>query len=130
MRRVSAVSGGRATFVLSEAAGPPPSVLRGAPRASRPLSPPVQIMELTQEMQDSVGRNYVIRVLGRERIDGTWEGWLDFVAVGASIVLRTPIETTQSNREALAYWASGLEPAYLQGAFRRAERHVVMAATI
>jgi len=79
-------------------------------------------------MQDSAGIHYVVRVLGRERIHGTWEGWLEFVALGAPIVLTTRVETTQSNREALAYWATGLEPAYLQGAFARAQRKVPRSA--
>jgi hypothetical protein len=87
----------------------------------------VLINELTQELQDSAGINYVVRVFGRQRIGGRWEGFLEFVAVGAAIVLRTGTETTQSNREDLAYWASGLNTAYLQGAFARAQRYVSTA---
>jgi hypothetical protein len=34
--------------------------------------------------------------------------------------LRTGRETTQPNRDAVAYWASGLEPVYFEGAFVRA----------
>ena len=119
IRRLAAAAGGQAVFVSSEAAGPPPSVLPGAPRSLRPAYPPVLILELTQEVQDTAGIPYVVRVYGRQRVDGTWEGWLEFVAVGAALVRRTPRETTQSNREDLAYWATGLEPAYLQGAFGR-----------
>jgi hypothetical protein len=36
------------------------------------------------------------------------------------MVRRSQIETTQPNREALAYWASGVEPVYLEGALGRA----------
>ena len=36
-------------------------------------------------------------------------------------VLRTERETTQPNRGAVAYWADGLEPIYLEGAFNRAQ---------
>jgi hypothetical protein len=36
--------------------------------------------------------------------------------------MRTDRETTQSNHEDLAYWATGLGDAYLQGAFSRARR--------
>jgi hypothetical protein len=68
------------------------------------------------------GTRYVVRVYGQPRTDGTWVGWLEFVAVGAARVLRTGTETTQPNRAALAYWASGLEPTYLEGAFARAGR--------
>jgi hypothetical protein len=35
-------------------------------------------------------------------------------------VRRSPVETTQPNREALTYWASGIEPVYLEGALERA----------
>jgi len=122
VRRISAATGGQALFVLSTTAGPPPSVLPAAPRGVRPASLPVFILELTQHIQDSAGINYVVRVFGRERVDSTWEAWLEFVSVGAAIVLTTRVETTQSNREAVAYWATGLEPAYLQGAFARAQR--------
>src|SRR5205814_6429032 len=47
----------------------------------------------------------------------------EFVAAdGRGPVLRTDRETTQPNRAAIAYWASGLEPVYLEGAFDRARR--------
>jgi hypothetical protein len=122
IRRLSAATGGQAIFVLSEAAGPPPSAVLATPRGPRPASPPVLILELTQQVQDAAGLNYVVRVYGRERSDGTWEGWLEFVAVGAAQVLRTGRETTHSSREDLAYWATGLGAAYLEGAFARARR--------
>jgi hypothetical protein len=41
------------------------------------------------------------------RSDGPWEGWIEFVAVGSGVALRTDQETAQSNREGVAYWASG-----------------------
>src|SRR6266542_3997702 len=47
-------------------------------------------------------------------------GWLEFVRVDASIVLRTRVESTQSSRQALTHWASGLETAHLQSALARA----------
>src|SRR6185437_14368804 len=49
IRRLSAVSGGQATFALSEAAGAPPSAIRTAPPAARPVTPPVLIKELLPE---------------------------------------------------------------------------------
>jgi hypothetical protein len=36
--------------------------------------------------------------------------------------LRTDQETTQSTREDVLYWATGLEPTYREGAFARAKR--------
>lgn len=63
-------------------------------------------------------REYRINVEGQRRADGTWAGRLVFVAAGEA--RRTGQETSQPNREALEYWATGLEPVYLDGAFKRA----------
>jgi hypothetical protein len=49
-----------------------------------------------------------------------WEGWIEFSATMACSSARR--ETTQPDRRALEYWASGLSPTYLEGAFARAER--------
>lgn len=68
------------------------------------------------------GTIYTVSAYGEARADGTWEGWLEFQPSGAAAkALRTESETTQPSREALAYWASGLEPVYLDGAFARAK---------
>ena len=66
------------------------------------------------------GREWTVEAWGEGREDGRWEGWLVFVPADGSLPLATPRETTQSNRQALTYWASGLEPIYLEGAFTRA----------
>jgi hypothetical protein len=65
------------------------------------------------------GPVYVAQAAGREREDGMWEGWLEFVPGDGSAVLRSPRETTQPNRGALEYWAGGLTPVYLRGALER-----------
>jgi hypothetical protein len=78
------------------------------------------IFEFAQVVVASDGTTYLARVCGGPRQDGTWAGWLEFVVEGTGRVRRTGQETTQPNRDALVYWASGLEPVYLQGAFRRA----------
>lgn len=120
LRRFSAATGGSAAFVLSETAGPPPIALHPAPRGPRPAGPPILIAELTQRVQDAAGTDFVVQVYGRGRSDGTWEGWLEFVAPGTGTLLRTRRETTQSKRQDVTYWASGLEPSYIHGAFQRA----------
>jgi hypothetical protein len=66
------------------------------------------------------GRVYIAQASGRERDDGTWEGWLEFLPDDGSLVLRSQRETTQPNLGALEYWASGLTPVYLRGAVERA----------
>jgi len=65
-------------------------------------------------------RVYRAEVWGDRRDDGLWDGWVEFAPVGEGVVLSTGRETSQSNFEALAYWASGLQPVYLDGALARA----------
>jgi hypothetical protein len=67
------------------------------------------------------GSLYDVRVVGRERTDGTWIGWLEFTDA-AGRVLSTDRETTQSSGEQVKYWAEGLELTYLDGALDRARR--------
>lgn len=66
------------------------------------------------------GRTYRARACGRARSDGTWEGWLEFLPDDGSAVIRSSRETTQPNLVDTEYWATGLTPVYLEGAFRRA----------
>ena len=63
---------------------------------------------------------YAARVLGTRRDDGLWEGWIEFVPSDGAATLSTDRETVQSNLHALRYWATGLEPVYLDGALARA----------
>jgi hypothetical protein len=68
------------------------------------------------------GTTYIVRIYAQERTDGTWEGWLEFYPTDErKQVLRTEQETSQPNRTAIEYWALGLEPIYLDGAFARAQ---------
>lgn len=60
-----------------------------------------------------------VRVIGQERDDGTWIGWLEF-SNPLKGILTTDRETTQPNADALTYWATGLEPIYIEGALSRA----------
>jgi hypothetical protein len=68
------------------------------------------------------GTTYIVRIYAQERTDGTWEGWLEFHPTDErKQVLHTEQETSQPNRMAIEYWALGLEPIYLEGAFARAQ---------
>ena len=79
------------------------------------------IHEHSAVVADERGDNYHAFIFGEERADGTWVGWIEFRPSGAGgASLRTGQETSQPNREALIYWATGLEPTYLEGAFARA----------
>jgi hypothetical protein len=68
------------------------------------------------------GSRYEALIYGEERADGTWTAWIEFLPAAGGPRLRTGQETSQPNREAVEYWASGLEPLYLDGAFERALR--------
>jgi hypothetical protein len=64
------------------------------------------------------GTAYRAQVCGR-RNRHMWEGWIEFAAEDGSDVRRTSRETTQPDRDALAYWAEGLSGTYLEGALAR-----------
>ena len=66
------------------------------------------------------GTIYEALIYGQARIDGSWIGWLEFLPLAGGHVLRTARETSQPDRDALVYWAGGLEPLYLEGAIGRA----------
>src|SRR5215510_5149397 len=93
---------------------------------ARALESEIRYMaELIQEYAEHIlspeGLLYRVLAYGEPRTDGKWEGWLEFHQVnGLGPALITGRETTQPNREALAYWASGLEPIYFEGALDRA----------
>ena len=79
------------------------------------------IQRYVTEVVDDGGTTYSIFAYGEGLPGGTWEGWLEFHPADASQpILRTGRETTQPDRRALEYWASGLEPLYFDGAFDRA----------
>jgi hypothetical protein len=80
------------------------------------------IHEFASEIADADGHSYTARAIGRQRQGQTvWEGRLEFTPLGGrGMVRRSQVETTQPNREALAYWASGVEAVYLEGALERA----------
>ena len=77
------------------------------------------IQTYTEVIRDSRGEEFVASAHGEARADGTWEGWLEFRTASGDL-RRTERETTQPSLDALRYWASGLEPLYLDGAFARA----------
>jgi hypothetical protein len=65
------------------------------------------------------GVDYGARVYAEPGGTG-WIGWLEFVPERGGVPLRTQRETSQPTREAVAYWALGLEAVYLEGALQRA----------
>ena len=70
---------------------------------------------------------YRARAVGRQGNDGMWEGWLEFEPVGSPRkVIVTSIESRQPEKVHLVYWATGLQPIYLEGALARARHPTVV----
>jgi hypothetical protein len=82
----------------------------------------VVLMEFMNELVGSDGTAYEARACAREREDGLWEGWVEFVPAKGGETIATGRETTQPNEADIRYWASGLTGPYLEGALARAER--------
>jgi hypothetical protein len=136
MRRVIAAAGGatssgpthltlvapefEAMPVMAAEGDLPPGALTPGDLAPDSVGGPVLVHDFLEPFVAVDGRTYVVRAYGQARADGTWIGWLTFVAADGQAVKRTARETTQSSRDHLAYWASGLQQSYLDGAFNRA----------
>jgi hypothetical protein len=79
------------------------------------------LQEYTAIVTSPDGASYSVRSYAEERDDNTWIGWLEFEPEDPEEpTLTTDQETSQPNRTAVEYWATGLEPVYFEGAFERA----------
>ena len=79
------------------------------------------LVEYESVLRGNDGTDWVARSAGRQASDQMWEGWIEFSPVsGPKQPLRSPCESRQPNRKDLVYWATGLTPVYLEGAFARA----------
>ena len=78
----------------------------------------VFIHEFKTRVMTEDGRVYVAKAYASRR-GGDWVGWLVFTSDDGNEIT-TDRETTQPDRRAVEYWASGLEPIYLDGALTRA----------
>jgi len=78
----------------------------------------ILIQEFATRVMTEDGRVYRARAYARQR-GQDWIGWLVFVCDDGNQIT-TDRETTQPDRRAVEYWASGLEPIYLDGALTRA----------
>ena len=79
------------------------------------------LQEYTAIVTSPDDTTYTVRSYGEERADGTWIGWLEFEPEDPEDpILVTDQETSQPNRTAVDYWATGLEAVYFEGAFERA----------
>jgi hypothetical protein len=124
MRRVNAAAGGATPSGPAHLTPVPDRVVPDRSISDKigpdVVGQPVLVHEFAERMVAEDGELLAVRVFGQGRADGTWLGWLTFAALDGRRVKRTPRETTQSTREQVAYWATGLQASYLEGAFRRA----------
>jgi hypothetical protein len=75
---------------------------------------------------DRSGRTYSVQVVGALAADNMWDGWLEFIPTdseGEPII--TEAESRQPKRTDLVYWATGLTPVYVEGAFERTRHRPV-----
>ncbi len=122
LRRVIAAAGGVSATAAATVVVTAPTLVRPFADAAPDLvGVPTLVLEFAEAFMGPDGQRYLVRVWGQGRTDGTWVGWLAFVAAGRELVRVTPVETSQSNFEGVCYWASGLQPSYLEGAFGRTE---------
>jgi hypothetical protein len=66
------------------------------------------------------GERYVAQAYMDQQPGDLWEAWLVFFSLTSGAAIATDRETTQSTREHILYWATGLTETYLQGALERA----------
>jgi hypothetical protein len=85
--------------------------------------------EYADVLESLVAKRYRASAVGRVRSDGMWEGWIEFVDLAEDEQRSTDIETMQPNQRAFRYWAAGVGPVYLEGAFRRARMHAADRST-
>lgn len=79
------------------------------------------LQEYTAVITGPDGSTYSVRSYGEQRSDDTWIGWIEFEPDDPEEpTLTTDQETSQPNRTAVEYWATGLEAIYFEGAFARA----------
>src|SRR5882762_4993390 len=95
--------------------------MRSEPQGERAQIMVVVLLEYRRAVVTGTGRAFAARACGAPADDGTrrWHGWFEFMPGGDRAPLRTPRETTQPNRAATLYWATGITAVYLEGALRR-----------
>ncbi len=80
------------------------------------------LVEFTDPIETDDETRYIARACGGVADNDMWQGWIEFIPTTGGEVLRTGRETTQPNRDATMYWATGLTAVYLEGALERALR--------
>ena len=77
------------------------------------------VREYSLTAGDPNPRAWLARVRGEQDDTGLWHGWIELLPIDGGPAKQTGRETTQSSLDALAYWVTGLETVYLEGALDR-----------
>src|SRR5882762_3235687 len=86
------------------------------------------VHERLLELSDGQGTSFRrVLVYAARQPAGTWMAWVEFVSANGDKVVQTDRETTQSTLKGVAYWATGLQPTYFEGALDRALRRTAQA---
>ncbi|HEY8152393.1 MAG TPA: hypothetical protein VIK51_26040 [Vicinamibacteria bacterium] len=81
------------------------------------------VHERLLELHDGEGTPFRrVLVYAERQPAGLWVAWVEFVSASGDKVVQTGRETTQSTLRGVAYWATGLQPTYFEGALDRALR--------
>jgi hypothetical protein len=70
------------------------------------------VQQYTPILKAPNGERYVARAYMSRQPGGLWEAWLVFFSLRTRVALATDRETTQSTREHVLYWATGLGETY------------------
>lgn len=127
VRRLAALIGPSSAVVAAEVASTPATLPQPKDLEPRPASGAHLVHTFGEQLLVSNGQRYTVRVYGSGRDDGTWVAWLSFLDPLTGEARQTGPESTQSNLAGVSYWATGLEPTYLEGAFARARRVTTIA---
>lgn len=103
VRRLAAVTGGHRRFAFEETMNVPSRLSRPRSSGARPAGRQYSYSSCRSTCAIPWTAQHTWRASMARRADGTWEGWIEFVAIGAAVVLRTDQGTTQSNRAGVAY---------------------------
>jgi hypothetical protein len=81
------------------------------------------VHERLLELHDGQGTSFRrVLVYAERQPAGLWVAWVEFVSASGDKVVQTGRETTQSTLRGVTGWATGLQPAYFEGALDRALR--------
>ena len=86
------------------------------------------LAKFTNVVRETNGLGYTAQACGAPGANGLWEGWIEFAPLDGGAPIRSPRETTQTNRTAAIYWATGLGVVFLEGALNRALHPLTLEA--